>query len=293
VSILRDTALSAAPLIAPGDGTPSGAALRCFEQEYGDRAFHPLAVVIAAFNEADAIDDVLLRIPDVVCGLRVDTVVIDDGSSDRTAAVARAAGALVCQLPVNQGQGTALRLGYELAAQRGATLVATLDADGQYDPAELEAVVGPLVRGEADFVSGSRRLGAAHTDDRTRSAGVLVFGALITVLTRQRVTDPANGLRAMRVEVPRSITLSQPQYQAAELLVGAIMLGWQVAEVPTTMYERSAGMTKKGNNLLYGWRFSRVITGTWWRERPKRRRDRSTAGVSVGSSVTPLKTSTS
>jgi glycosyltransferase involved in cell wall biosynthesis len=245
-------------------------ALAAFADEYGPRRLHPLAVVIAALNEEEAIGDVLERIPDMVCGLRVDTIVIDDGSRDGTGRVAREAGALVCRLSVNQGQGSALRLGYRLAEQRGALVVATLDADGQYDPAELETVVGPLVRDEADFVTGSRRLGEAHTTDRVRRAGVVVFAATITLLTRARITDPANGLRAMRVEVPTTVRLRQPQYQAAELLVGAILRGWRVKEVPTSMYERSAGVSKKGRNLFYGLRFARVVLGTWWRDQPWR-----------------------
>jgi glycosyltransferase involved in cell wall biosynthesis len=224
-------------------------------------------VVIAAFNEQEAIGAVVRSIPRQVCGLHTDTIVVVDGSTDQTASAARAAGALVCDVPVNRGQGAALRLGYRLAAEHGARHIATLDADGQYDPSQLERVVGPLVRDEADFVSGSRRLGEAHTTDRFRSLGVVVFGAAITLLTGRRITDPANGLRAMRVEVPTAVRLDQPQYQAAELLVGTILAGFRVTEVPTTMYRRSAGSTKKGRNLAYGLHFAGVIARTWWRDR--------------------------
>ncbi len=238
-----------------------------FAAALGGRRLKPLVVVIAAYNEQDAVGGVLERIPEEVCGLDVDVLVVDDGSTDRTAAVARAAGALVCDPAVNRGQGAALRLGYRLAAEHGARLVATLDADGQYDPAQLVQVVAPLVDGTADFVTGSRRLGSAQTTDRVRHAGVVVFGAMITMLTGQRVTDPANGLRAMRVEVPAAVSLEQPQYQAAELLIGAIMHKFRVVEVPTTMYERRAGATKKGGNLMYGVRFGWVILATWVRER--------------------------
>jgi hypothetical protein len=238
-----------------------------FAADHAGRSAAPLAIVIAAFNEAGGIADVVAGVPKTVCGLETDVVVVDDGSTDGTADEAEHAGALVCHVPQNRGQGAALRLGYRLALERGAQFIATLDGDGQYDPAELEHVVAPLVAGEADFVSGSRRLGIAHTTDRFRAAGVVVFGALITVLTHRRITDPANGLRAMRVEVPASIPLAQPQYQASELLVGAILRGWRVREVPTTMHPRSAGQTKKGGNLGYGARFARVILATWWRDR--------------------------
>jgi glycosyltransferase involved in cell wall biosynthesis len=227
----------------------------------------PLAVVVAAYNEAGVIAAVVAGVPREVCGQRTEVLVVDDGSSDDTADVAERAGAVVCRVLRNRGQGAALRLGYRLAGDRGARFIATLDADGQQDPAELELVVAPLVSGEADFVTGSRRLGAAHTTDRVRGTGVVVFGALITLLTRVRITDPANGLRAMRVEVPASVTLAERQYQASELLVGAILAGWRVVEVPTTTHQRAAGRTKKGGNLAYGARFARVVIGTWWRDR--------------------------
>jgi len=248
-------------------GVTDAPASAAFVAEYRERPPQPLAVVIAAYNEEGGIGDVVAATPPSVCGLGTEVIVVVDGSVDRTASVARRAGALVWEVPVNGGQGTALRLGYRLARARGARYIATLDGDGQYDPDELERVVAPLVAGTADLVSGSRRLGTAHTTDRVRGAGVVLFGALITLLTGTRITDPANGLRAMRAEVTERVPLEQPQYQASELLVGAILHGFRVAEVPTTMRQRSAGKTKKGGNLAYGARFARVIATTWWRDR--------------------------
>jgi hypothetical protein len=238
----------------------------------GTRTLGPVVVVMAAFNEEDAIGATLEHIPSSVCGLGVEVLVVVDGATDDTAGVARRAGVLVCETADNRGQGAALHLGYQLARDHGAQYIATLDADGQYDPRQLTDVVAPLVRGDADFVSGSRRLGAAYTRDRVRGAGVVVFGWLMSVLTRHRITDPANGLRAMRVEVTETVPLRQPQYQAAELLVGALLHGFRVVEVPATMYPRAAGSTKKGKNLAYGLRFARVIFTTWWRDRSVVRR---------------------
>ena len=224
-------------------------------------------VVIAAFNEAPSIAGVVRAVPDDVCGLATHVLVVDDGSADRTADAARAAGAEVLSLGANGGQGVALRAGYRAAAAAGARYVATLDADGQYDPLELALVVQPLLDGAADFVTGSRRLGRRLTTDRVRAAGVVVFSKIISVLGRSPVTDPANGLRAMRIEVVEAVPLRQPQYQASELLLGAMLLGFRVAEVPTTMRPRAAGETKKGGNLLYGVRFAGVIASTWWSAR--------------------------
>jgi glycosyltransferase involved in cell wall biosynthesis len=229
----------------------------------------PLAVVVPAYNEEPAIAGVLHEIPREAAGLQAEVIVVVDGSSDATAARATEAGGLVCDVPVNRGQGAALRLGYWLARARGAQVIATIDADGQYEPEELGRVVEPILAGRADFVSGSRRLGAELTTDPVRHLGVLVFGALFSLLVRHRITDPACGLRAMRPEVTATVTLEQPQYQASELMISAALNGFRLAEVPTTMRDRGshAGHTKKDGNLRYGVRFARAALHTWRRDR--------------------------
>jgi glycosyltransferase involved in cell wall biosynthesis len=246
------------------------AAVAAFDAGHPGLRLPPVVVVIAAYDEEDAVGDVVRSIPDQLAGLPAGVLVVVDGATDATAERARAAGALVCDVPVNRGQGAALRLGYLLARRGGARFIATTDADGQYPAEDLDRVLAPLVEGRADFVSGSRVLGSALTSDRTRRAGVTLFAGLITLVTGRRITDPANGLRAMRAEVTAAVRLEQPQYQAAELLIGAIAAGARVAEVPTTMRERTAGATKKGRNLAYGLRFGRVVLGTLVRERGAR-----------------------
>ena len=234
----------------------------------------PLAIVIAAFNEEPTVAQVVAEIPKEAAGLASEVIVVVDGARDATAEKALSAGALVCDVLVNRGQGAALRLGYWLARARGAQVIATLDADGQYEPEELSRVIEPIVSGRADFVSGSRRLGAELTTDAVRHAGVILFGALISVLIRQRITDPACGVRAMRSEVTAAVTLEQPQYQASELMISAALNGFRLIEVPTTMRARGAHATKtkKGGNFGYGMRFARAAITTWNRDRTRSRR---------------------
>lgn len=229
----------------------------------------PLAVVIPAYNEAPTVAEVVAEIPPQAAGLATEVIVVVDGAKDATAAQAASSGALVCDVPVNRGQGAALRLGYWLARARGAQVIATIDADGQYEPLELGRVIEPILAGQADFVSGSRRLGAELTTDRVRHTGVLVFATLITVLVRHRITDPACGIRAMRAEVTAAVTLEQQQYQASELMISAALGGFRLAEVPTTMRDRGghATGTKKGGNFGYGVRFARAAVHTWRRDR--------------------------
>jgi glycosyltransferase involved in cell wall biosynthesis len=244
---------------------PAGAFLTAYPPSLGA----PLAVVIPAYNEEPTVAEVIAEIPREAAGLQTEVIVVVDGSSDATAERASAAGALVCDVPANRGQGAALRLGYWLARKRGAKVIATIDADGQYEPEELGRVVQPILDGKADFVSGSRRLGAELTTDPVRHLGVLVFGALFSLLVRHRITDPACGVRAMRADLTAAVTLEQPQYQASELMISAALNGFRLAEVPTTMRDRSshAGHTKKDGNLRYGIRFARAALHTWRRDR--------------------------
>src|SRR5205823_2646800 len=120
---------------------------------------------------------------------------------------------------------------------------------------ELAVIVRPILDDRADFVTGSRRLGLYTTDDVVRHAGVRVFATLVSVLARRRITDTSNGLRAFRADVVEHLTLAQPQYQATELLLGVIYRGFRVLEIGTSMHQRTSGTSKKGGNLVYGYRF--------------------------------------
>jgi hypothetical protein len=173
----------------------------------------------------------------------------------------------------------------------------TTDADGQYNPAEIETVLGPVVAGEADFVTGSRKLGSQETKDLIRRAGSWFFASTLSLLTGQRISDTTFGLRAMRAEVTGAVRLEQPQYQSSELLIGVITHGYKVVEVPGTIHRRRVGESKKGhnplyhlhipgvNNFVYGLRFARVIYGTWWRERQRVPSSPRSSSSSSGSSA--------
>jgi glycosyltransferase involved in cell wall biosynthesis len=245
-----------------------------FQRADGHAQLPPLVVVIAALNEDRSIAAVLDDVPDTIARLATRALVIDDGSTDRTSEVAEQHGALVCRLARNCGHGVALRAGYRLARAGGARYIATLDADGQWDPADLPAMVKLLEDDRADLVIGSRQLGSTHNDDAVRNLGVRFFSRVITALTGTRVTDSSSGLRAMRVEVTAQVRQTQPQYQTSELLIGAIFQGFRIAEVPTVMRVRSAGKSKKGRNVFYGSRYAQVIIRTWWRERRSRAHSR-------------------
>jgi len=227
----------------------------------------PVVALIAAYEEEANIGDVLGAVPDTCCGLEVSTLVIVDGGTDGTARIAIDAGVFTCVMPVNLGQGVALRLGYELASAHGARYVVTLDADGQNNPEEAEALLQPVLDGASDFVIASRRLGSDGTTDRFRRAGVQVYAWVLNTIAQQQLTDSSNGFRAFRIEVLDDIApfLTQDQYQTAEVVIVASSRNWRITQVPAQWYPRASGASKKGGNVVFGFAYAKVIATTWAR----------------------------
>jgi hypothetical protein len=237
-----------------------------FRRLHPDRDPLPdLVVVLPAFDEAENIGAVLDAMPEAACGLPLLPLVIDDGSDDDTADVARRHGALVVRTPVRRGGGAALRLGFDIALAHGARVVVTMDADGQHLPGEIEALVRPVVEGHAAFVIGSRILGRHESGSRLRSAGIHVFNLVIRLLTPVRVTDCSNGFRALRTAELSRLQLRQDQFHTAELIIDAAKRGFAIAEVPVTVRRRASGESKKGRDWSYGLSFARTVLKTWWR----------------------------
>jgi hypothetical protein len=224
-----------------------------------------LVVVSPAYNEAANVSTVIRSLPEVLDGYRVIPVLVSDGSEDATADVARAAGALVTELPIRRGGGLALRVGYEIALQLGADVVVTMDADGQHLASELPIMIAPILSGNADYVNGSRLLGTFERESLVRHVGVHVFSRLVTILTGRRITDPSSGYRAARADLLRTLVLEQDQFWTSEILIEALRHRARVVEVPVTIAARTSGASKKPKNLRYGWNFSKVIIQTWLR----------------------------
>jgi len=192
----------------------------------------PLCVVIVvpAFQEE-------LRIGAVVSALRCrvpNVVVVDDGSTDGTAAAARAAGARVVRHAINRGQGAALQTGITFALRLGAEAVVTFDADGQHRVEDLEALLAPIRAGTHDFVLGSRFLGRAEGLPATRRLVLALAVAFSRRASGLAVSDAHNGLRAFSRRGARALSLRLDRMaHASELLdqIRASGLAWTEAPV--------------------------------------------------------------
>jgi glycosyltransferase involved in cell wall biosynthesis len=212
----------------------------------------PLVVVVmAAYNEYGSVGNVLATLPDTLCGLRVCPVVIDDGSSDETSAEARSGGAVVATHRRNLGQGDALRTGFAVAQRLGARVVVTMDADGQHDPADLPALVSPVVAGEVDYVQGSRFAGRYDDAGGARDLGIRAFTRLITLVTSAEISDCTNGYRAIDGAALGRLLLVEERFSAPEILIQAAGRGLRIREVPVHIRSRDVGTSKKPPGLAY------------------------------------------
>jgi hypothetical protein len=224
-----------------------------------------VAVVIPAYEEADSVAGVIAQVPKEVCGLETSVLVVDDGSRDATSDVAARAGAVVARHVINRGGGAALRTGYRLMSESGSTIVVTLDADGQHLPAEMERLVKPIVDGEVDMAHGSRVLGQADPNSRSRELGIVFFNRVVSFITRTKVSDCSNGYRAVRTSVLPQLVLRQEQFHTSEFMIEAIKRGIPAKEVPITVQKRLHGHSKKPAVVRYGLGFTNAIVRTWLR----------------------------
>jgi glycosyltransferase involved in cell wall biosynthesis len=225
-------------------------------------------VVIPAYNESEAL-------PTTVAGLRqahpeLDVLVVDDGSADRTAEVARSLGVQVLSLPFNLGIGGALRCGFRFAVREGYERGVQFDADGQHDPAGIQTLLAPLDDG-ADLVIGCRFAGSGEYQvGRSRRLAMGILRLLARWLTGRRFNDTSSGFRAFSRPMLERFADDYPvEYmESVESLVQAVREGYDVREVPTVMHARTAGVASAQRfRLAYHYLRLLVVLGTSRRPR--------------------------
>ena len=203
----------------------------------------PVVLFLPAHDEVESIADVVRRIPKRACGRDVVALVVDDGSTDGTGDAARAAGAEVVTLPRNRGLGAAVRRGLAEATARDAAAVAFCDADGEYAPEELEAVVAPILAGEADYVVGSRFRGRIDRMLPHRRFGNVVLTRLLSLVARRRISDGQSGYRALSRAAAVEAEIVHDYNYAQVLTLDLFGKGFRYAEVPISYRFRTTGKT--------------------------------------------------
>lgn len=210
-------------------------------------------VIVPAHDEAESLPRTLAEVRHAAPG--VDLLVVDDGSRDGTAEVARALGVPVLRHPVNLGVGGALQTGFRYAVREGYDVGVQVDADGQHDPRFLAAVVAPVAEGRCDVSIGSRYVTrSGYRAPLARRAGMVVFAGLVRLALRQRIADTTSGFRAYARPV---MEVCQGEFPAdfpdAPLLIALARRGFRLLEVPVEMRERTAGQSfyTLGKSLYY------------------------------------------
>jgi glycosyltransferase involved in cell wall biosynthesis len=209
--------------------------------------------IIPAFNEAASLPALLQELARQCPSWEV--LVINDGSTDRTGEVGRAARAKVIDLPFNSGVAAAEQTGFFYALEEGYSFVVRLDGDGQHSPAEAARLLAAVRNGGADVAIGSRFLGApGFRSSWIRRMGIAWLSFLVTLLARRKVTDPTSGLRAFRRDVVSFLAQVYPgDYPEPESILLLARRGFRIVEVPVAMQGRQGGYSSigKGGALYY------------------------------------------
>jgi hypothetical protein len=211
----------------------------------GDPAEHsdtPVVLIIPAYDEAEALPTVLAAIPSAQeLGYPLRVVVVDDGSRDGTAAVARSMGAEVIIHERNQGLGAALRSGLHRARDLGARAAVYLDADGEYDPREIPRLLAPVLAGRADYVLGSRFKGRLEGMSSIRRIGNLALSLGLSFLAGRRISDGQTGFRAFSRHALEVAEIIHDYNYAQVLTLDLLGKGMRLVEVPVSYRRRQNG----------------------------------------------------
>jgi glycosyltransferase involved in cell wall biosynthesis len=201
--------------------------------------------VIPAWNESGSIESVVHEIRGELP--EVDVLVVDDGSTDNTARLARAAGAMVARLAYNLGVGAAMRLGYRFARDRGYDYVVQCDADGQHDPRYVPKLIDAL--SEADVVIGARFAGEGnYRAGGPRRWAMRLLSAVVSRIAKTKLSDTTSGFRATNRRATELFASWYPvEYlgDTVETLVYAARRGFVIRQVPVAMRARMAGTPSK------------------------------------------------
>ncbi|KQX51920.1 glycosyltransferase family 2 protein [Paenibacillus sp. Root444D2] len=215
-----------------------------------------ILVIIPAYNEEANIGQLLKDLEDChVNNKKIDLLVINDCSKDRTSEICALNKIKVIDLPCNLGIGGAMQTGYKFAYNNNYDFAIQVDGDGQHNPSFIKDVLEPLISEAADLVIGSRYLNKeGFQSTQLRRIGIRYFSKLIQILVNQKVTDPTSGFRASNKKVIKLFAHKYPvDYPEPESIVYLSRIGMRILEVPVIMKHRVGGESsiKSFGSLYY------------------------------------------
>jgi len=222
-----------------------------------------VVAVIPALNEEKTIENVVRGASKYVDRV----IIVDDASSDNTAELARRSGATVLELPERRRVGAVIKAGLEYAKSLNPDIVVTLDADGQHNPEDVPRLIQAVMDGRGEWALGSR---FAHTKRRPgnlKTLGNFLFSHLVTLLTRQKITDTMCGFRALSREALFNLDLKFEYAYCLEMTLILCLEGYRVVEVPIQNKPRKHGKSKVVLNILpYGIKQLAIVLYTFLRK---------------------------
>jgi glycosyltransferase involved in cell wall biosynthesis len=245
-----------------------------------------LVVVIPALNEQATVADTIRRIPTDMPGIgSVRVIVVNDGSTDATAAQASAAGAMVISHARCQGVGKAFQTGLAKALEIGADIVVNTDADGQFDPATIPALIAPVVADQADFATASRFADPKLVPDMPamKKWGNRMMSRLISKMIGQTFHDVSCGMRCYNRQAANSLNLMGTFTYTQEVFLNLAYKQMRMVEVPIKVEGvRKHGKSRVANNLFrYALRTSAIIFSCYRDYKPMRFFGSLAAGLMV------------
>jgi len=207
-----------------------------------DRLTKRRLAIVPAYNEERSVTKVVEEIKHSLP--QVETLVVNDGSTDLTSEKAKASGAIVLDLPFNLGIGGAMQAGYKYAYEKGYNIAIQVDGDGQHDPKEIPKLLEALEEKQVDLAIGSRFIGdmAEYKTSAMRMLGISILSKVISFIVGQKVTDPTSGFRAANRKAIQLFASNYPQdYPEPEALIFLSKSGLKMLEVPVKMNQRYAG----------------------------------------------------
>lgn len=232
-----------------------------------------LLVYIPALNEETNIEKVIRQIPNAMSGIvSVNCLVVDDGSTDKTAEVAKAAGAYVVSHSRNQGVGMAFQSAVQYAWDNAYDILVGIDADGQFDPAEIPMLIQPLLHNQADMVVGNRFTnGRPEYMPPIKYSGNRMVASLVSSISNQKFQDVSCGFRAYNREALLRLNVFEKFTYTHESILSLVFQGLRVLELPISIrYYPDRQSRVAGSITNYASKTSRIILRVLLDYRPLR-----------------------